>query len=67
MGGHDDHIEHHGNGGKELLQVARIRGLKEIQEEVDVLEGTLGIVTPTLLQSKSLESEKPELVCQFTI
>jgi hypothetical protein len=49
MGGHDDHIEHHGNGSKELLQVARIRSLKEIQEEVDVLEGTLGIVTPTLL------------------
>lgn len=57
VGGHDDDIEHHGNGGEERLQVAWIGCLEEIQQEVDVLKGAASIVTPSLLQSKSLESE----------
>ena len=54
----DDNVKHHWNSSKEFLQGIGSRGLKEIQEKMDVVKGALGTVSPTLLQSETLESEK---------
>lgn len=52
----DNHVEHHRNRSEELLQGARIRCLKKIEQQVDVFMHTFGTVSPTFLQSQFLES-----------
>lgn len=65
MGRHDHNIEDHGNSAKELLEIARIRCLKKVQEELDHFEHALSVVTPTSLQTKILQLELKSLVWGF--
>ncbi len=65
MGWYNHHTEHHGDEGKELLKRFWVRSLKQILEQFDRFQNTTCGISPSFLQSKSLQATENQATPQF--